>query len=773
MTTTFESAERFDLTALRTIVDNWDAIQLPAESRDTWVVNGRQFSPVSILTSYIEKAIPGQAFATAPVEYVSARGQGCGGRQFAKGAQSLQGMARQVRHTISGKFYSDIDMVNAHPVILRQYCESKGWPCPVLASYIDDRDPKLAEIVALNPGCTRDHAKKVVLALMNGGKRDYEALTVKPEWLERFQYEIACVQLTMVADPENAPLVKNVASKKGTAYNNVHGSVCNRVLCALENELLMACVDFVTSKGISTANVVLVFDGFMLPKDAADVDDAFLREMSDYVFIRTKYRVTLSVKAMDDVIDLTGLSPKNPKLVCKSEVHGAELLVEMLRGLVTSSLGDLWALTPARTWSNNPKLVKDVMNRTAMYSNIYKKTSEGVVGFSNTLHGRDALVKLAMPILPEDPTFSDTLFDKSIGKVFFKNGVYDFERRTFRLETDDDMTDRRIPFDFPVRDEAKIKEVRERVLGTIFGNGFDVACYLQHVARAMAGCFEDKHWVVLIGNRNSGKGVLTSMNENAWGPYVRSVQSDSFLMARNTDGGDEAKKLSWLLACTGARIITTQEITVDRENTGKKINGNLIKGKLASGGDRIMARKNYCDEVEFKIQGRLFMALNDMPPVSPADAYETMHMFSFPYQFVEELGPDSMPHMKLGDPSIKAYCREPETVAAFIHLVLDSWIDFPVVKSEAVRIESDLYRREGGDEWSALKDLFEVTRDPKDMVSSASVADVVARAGMNMSKQKTRKRLELLGAKYSEHAIVDGKRVRGYVGLKILDVADV
>lgn len=45
MNVTFESAERFDLHALRTIVDNWDAIQLPAESRDTWVVDGRQFSP--------------------------------------------------------------------------------------------------------------------------------------------------------------------------------------------------------------------------------------------------------------------------------------------------------------------------------------------------------------------------------------------------------------------------------------------------------------------------------------------------------------------------------------------------------------------------------------------------------------------------------------------------------------------------------------------------------------------------------------------------------
>ena len=75
---------------------------------------------------------------------------------------------------------------------------------------------------------------------------------------------------------------------------------------------------------------------------------------------------------------------------------------------------------------------------------------------------------------------------------------------------------------------------------------------------------------------------------------------------------------------------------------------------------------------------------------------------------------------------------------------MESWTDFAVVKSEAVRMETDLYRREGGDELTALKELFEVTKDTEDVVSSNAVAEAVAQARLNMSRQKVRKSLELV-----------------------------
>lgn len=761
----FRSTETFDLQALRVIVHNWNVLPVAAwESHCSRPL-------VAVLKEYLRKAAADGDRGVVSVEYAYARGRG-DGRQFAKGALSMQSMFREVRNTIARAYYHDVDMENAHPVILRQYCQRRGIPCRVLAEYIDNRDAKLAKIVERN-GVDRAHAKKVVLAIMNGGTKDFEELADPPRWLAAFKAEMESVHAVMIADPCNAKILRSVIESKGDEYTNVGGSVCNRIMCAIENDMLMACVAYLTSVGAPTDGVVLVFDGIMIPRGTCSVDADFLERMQAHVHQVTGYAVRMVEKPMNDVLDLTGLKPGPVQLVCESEVEGAEIFLDIIRDRVVKCQGTVYVLTRDRVWSCSSTAVEDVLFLSAMYSNIFKDDGAGPKPFSSTLKGQTTLVKMVTRLIPDDPTFAERLFQGSLGKIFFRDGVYDFAAGRFREETEDDLTDRRIPRPFPVRDETKIAEVRERVLGTVFASAMDVKCYLQHVARAMAGCFEDKHWVVLLGFRCSGKGLLSGLNENAWGSYVRSVQSESFLMQRQSDGGDEAKKLSWLLACAGARMIMTQEIAVDAGNRDRKINGNLIKGKLASGGDTIMARRNYCDEVEFKIQGRLFMALNDMPPVTPADAYETMHMFNFPNQFVDgELPADALPHMKVGDPGIKAYCREQATVDAFVCMVLDAYTDFAVVKSEAVRIETDIFRQEGGDEWSALKELFDITGLPGDSVSSAAVAEAVQRAGLNLSKQLTRKRLEVLGCKYTNAVKIDGKLCRGFVGLKIVKVDD-
>lgn len=219
-------------------------------------------------------------------------------------------------------------------------------------------------------------------------------------------------------------------------------------------------------------------------------------------------------------------------------------------------------------------------------------------------------------------------------------------------------------------------------------------------------------------------------------------------------------------------MIFTNEITVDTADKRNKMNGNIIKGKIASGGDVLNARKNYQDEIEFRIQGRLFMMCNDLPPITPADTMETMHMVSFPYQYVEKLDENSLPFMRVRDDNIKAYCAQDDTVAAYIHLVLDAFKDHPVRACESVAKDTIAYRLEGGDEWTLMKEFFKVTGAKADRVASADVAAFLKAKGMNLTPQKARKRLEMMGAKYSEHLVIHGKRARGFVGVKLPEEAE-
>ncbi len=773
--TRFESTEVFDYRALQIIVDHWEALEVPQASRESYVVNGVEYSPIVILRSYLKNATPGDPHASIPVTYVCARGQTTG-RKFAKHALSLQGMPRRVRHTLAGAVYNDIDMVNAHPVILQTICGRRGIPCDILAAYNANRDPLLEKIVRKNPGCDRAHAKKVVLAIMNGGARDYEELQYRPKWLEQFQREVAHIHARFLTESEYAPLVKASLAKKGSGYCNVAGSVCNKVLCAAENSILMACIDFVRGRGHSIDHVVLVFDGFMLPKASCDVPQAFLDAMSDAVFAKTRFRVKLICKEMDEPLSLEGFEPLPryvaPKVsedrIVTDDREASVIFGAMIADDVKMSVKRVFVRTFQNVWTCEPQQVQNMLVRTCTKADLYKMDDRSNLRpYSNNLLGARAIIAVTLANLQPDPSFSDRLWNSSIGKIFFQNGVYDFAQRSLRPDDPAiDMTTVRIDRPFPDRDPAKMAEVREKVLMSTLGTDEAVDCYLAHVARAMAGMIEDKQWLVLQGERASGKGCLETLNRATWtSQYVTTVNSDSFLM--QAPGGDEAKKLSWLLDCEFSRMIFTNEITVNTADKKCKMNGNVIKGKLASGGDVLLARKNYVNEVEFRIQGRLFMMCNDLPPITPADAMETMHLVSFPFKYVDKLDENSLPFMRLRDNAIKAYCAEADTVAAYIHLVIDAYTDGPVEACASVLRDTAAFRQEGGDEWALMREYFVVTGVKSDVLSSINVASFLKTKGMNVTPQKARKRLEMMGAKYSENIMLDGHRVRGFRGVMI------
>jgi hypothetical protein len=87
------------------------------------------------------------------------------GRYFAEKSISLQGIARPVRQTIAAG-YTDIDIKNAHPVILQFLSRAMNLETPFLDDYIVNREQRLAEVVnALDGKKSREWAKKQYLIL--------------------------------------------------------------------------------------------------------------------------------------------------------------------------------------------------------------------------------------------------------------------------------------------------------------------------------------------------------------------------------------------------------------------------------------------------------------------------------------------------------------------------------------------------------------------------------------------------------------------------------
>jgi hypothetical protein len=207
----------------------------------------------------------------------------------------------------------------------------------------------------------------------------------------------------------------------------------------------------------------------------------------------------------------------------------------------------------------------------------------------------------------------------------------------------------------------------------------------------------------------------------------------------------------------------TNEITIDGPN--KKLNGNMIK-KLGSGGDVMKARKNYCDEVEFQVQGRLFMFCNDLPPITPVDASETMTVFNFPYQFVSEPNAE-LTFQRQADETIKDYCARTDVRDAYLHMVLDAFCNHRVTPCREVREETSIFQAEAGDETALLREAIEFTGNDSDRLSSTDMMVWIKGQGINVSSQKIRQRLVKLGATFKEKLWIDGKNTRGYCGIRL------
>ena len=121
-----ELEERFDQHKLNYIIKNKDTLR--DRMRATCFEDG--YDPFHIAQKYLSKSANG----TIKTKY---KQNASFGRFYAVGSLSLQSMPREIRHTIATEFYVDIDIKNAHPVILAHLCSKMGSPANGLRSIIN------------------------------------------------------------------------------------------------------------------------------------------------------------------------------------------------------------------------------------------------------------------------------------------------------------------------------------------------------------------------------------------------------------------------------------------------------------------------------------------------------------------------------------------------------------------------------------------------------------------------------------------------------------
>ena len=211
------------------IVKNWDDIisRLPEGRRSFLQEKKKEFDPLLSLKKIIKNQSP-----INNVSYLPSKNLKNMGRLFAQSA-SLQNLPREFRGAIGDNYY-DLDMENAHPSILLQYCQKNDIKCEALEYYVNNRNEVINKIMN-DFQLDKSDVKQLFLSVMNGGKRD----GITDPFFMKFKTE--CERIHTFIASLNPKLLKDVCKRKEF---NVNGSLTNIILCNTENEILLYAVQY-------------------------------------------------------------------------------------------------------------------------------------------------------------------------------------------------------------------------------------------------------------------------------------------------------------------------------------------------------------------------------------------------------------------------------------------------------------------------------------------------------------------------------------------------
>lgn len=721
-------------------------------------------------------------------------GETCIAQAFMKGV---------CKSALCSKYYYDLDMINAHPTFLEHILKERGLDCSILSNYNQNRDKFFNKMA--KKGLDRDSCKTLIIKIFyNGGIPSFcKDNNIQPECIPDMIYDLEKELKTntqeLLKSNELIPYRMKAIKNKGEDHYNLDGTAMSYYLQTIECRCLMALVDILKKEKYMIG--ALIHDGLHVVNDGRLKNKKVIGILEQELQHNTGIKIGLKVKPFQELPEL------NDMIVIKTDKEGADYISDKLKNDYIISQERIF-MRIDNVWTENDKVIKRNLIKVIGNMNIFMEkivqTKEGtdlhLVPHSTMKKGCLDMLVYVEPT--EDPDFIDKLWSSNIYKLCFRNGYYNF--RAGRLEDYDNDTHTTIKINRELKmpDMDIVDQVYKRILNPIFNNDIGLMkCWLNYIARGLAGHIEDKNWGVGMGERDCGKGVLVGMLENCFGEYCRSTNSENFLFKKGQS--DSAKALSWLVPFEFKRLLLTNEITIDSE--GKiRINGNTLK-KLSSGGDKIEARVNHKDEINFKIQARVCMFCNDLPPIEPSDTRETSYMFRFPSKFLNpdddrlgkpimrpvmyeteegevkyELDEDGEKKMinicnfYKKDDDIKAWCRKEEVMNAFIYIIFQNYGDKALIP-ENMKEEMNDFKEEEKEEDIFLS-LFnfpsdkEWDDDKKDWISMDHIKVVMKKAQLSLSAQKYKN--YLLGKGCMKAKRLDdysGKRVNCWVNIQIND----
>jgi hypothetical protein len=606
------------------------------------------------------------------------------GRLYAKYKHPSLQVAPRILRGALGPEYVEIDIVNCFPSIFLQIFQKNNIRVPVvLREYVADR-----EAFVTSTGYEKDEVKRAMSAAMNFGsshihrinnfafefRESFRDLCFVPFYKKYYEFGKMRAQAPHPDEP--------------------YKRAVHWVGADIERQIVLSAIKTFSTAGYETSTVI--HDGFLvrctddMETFQLKVQDELNQAASD-VLEGVGYQAEFSVKELvfnpSDLFDEHCASRVEEEL---SDHRAAEIFaqhLEEMQYIVRKCRGELYMYDPnTHIWTNKIDGWRKVC---AMCEELGE-------------HGKSTVRQNAMWVqfedgLEDNENLMFDFADKAYLKMAFNNGYFDFRKQEFVLF--DDISDAhecgftyKIKYDWDMLDTELQEQIWSKCIKEVYGEE-QGKFLLAVLGRAAAGYVEDKMLYIILGNTNSGKGVMVALMEKAFGKGYVGTFNTGVLQHKHV--ADEAKGLSFMVALKDKRFLVGSEASRAAVFDSQKIN------MLCSGGDTICARQNNKDEMEFKMAGTTFMFCNDMSKINGLDdsVANRLRFIEPRYSFLagaEYERKKHQPNIKLADDSIKTHFVKREDVGlTFAMMVCLAYADErPKEPSQVVQNNSDWLNNE-------------------------------------------------------------------------------
>ena len=380
-------------------------------------------------------------------------------------------------------------------------------------------------------------------------------------------------------------------------------------------------------------------------------------------------------------------------------------------------------------------------------------------------------LKTLIKCLPENFELGN-LLDNQRDILAFQDGYYDFLKGKFISYDDPEAIilyitaklDLKI-FNLYEVDERKYRKI-ESIFLDMFNNDHEAfnevfSC----LVRYLSGHIEDKNWMSITGERNSGKGVLQLMIERCFSNMIGILNSSELLLKSGSFESCERRN-GFMAPLVNKRIVFSSECP-----TGSVIDGNIMK-QIASGGDKQVFREAYGRKVCKPIRAGFVILCQNLPNIKPVDARKNLLAYNMPNQYLDVIPNDNIIrgfNVKQADNTIKELWNDIEYIKASIKFVFSFYKrtkpEYPLLKCEA---EEELETIEGVSDPSLLlhkkfNEHFVITKNDSDRISSGVILNTLIKYIDTLNTRKLKLFLINSGAK---HVKIQGKMYYKNVAFK-------